>query len=232
MSALAWAEGPSALLPRSLRQASHWRDAAERLLTVELIADDRSWASLEQEQGLRLRRALTEMVRRFREDAAMVAQQAATGDGATEAALQGLRERFFRVETAVDFFTDALATRRGGRLPYLLSACDHIASASATEVLRPLGHETPPFLSYVDKGLGAAILKAGLRLWDRSTLNPVAAIRVTRHNLIRPTSVIHETGHQVAHTLDLNRELARVFRTQIPDRDAAELYAGWASEIF
>ena len=38
-------------------------------------------------------------------------------------------------------------------------------------------------------------------------MNPVAAIKVTRHNLQRPTALIHEAGHQVAHITGWNEEL-------------------------
>ncbi len=47
--------------------------------------------------------------------------------------------------------------------------------------------------------MGASILRAGIRLWNPGTVNPVAAVKVVRHNLYRPTSLFHETGHQVAH---------------------------------
>ena len=98
-------------------------------------------------------------------------------------------------------------------------------------------------LTYIDKGLGASILKAGLRLWDPDTLSPVAAIKVVRHNLLRPTSVLHEAGHQVAHMLDWNRQLAATLdravtaaaaRRDTPSAQAGELgntWASWASEI-
>ena len=44
----------------------------------------------------------------------------------------------------------------------------------------------PPALVYLDKGLGAAILRAGVRLWDRANPSPAAAIKLTRHNLSLP----------------------------------------------
>mgnify|MGYP006993421107 CR=1 FL=1 len=34
------------------------------------------------------------------------------------------------------------------------------------QLLDQLGKSTPVVLTYIDKGLGASILKAGLRLWD------------------------------------------------------------------
>ena len=76
------------------------------------------------------------------------------------------------------------------------------------QILDATGHSTPAVLTYIDKGLGASILKAGLRLWDGGDLSPVAAVKITRHNLLRPTAAIHEAGHQVAHITGWNDELA------------------------
>ena len=69
-------------------------------------------------------------------------------------------------------------------------------------------------MTYVDKGVGASILKAGLRLWD-GKISPVAAIKVTQHNLYRPTAIIHETGHQVAHILNWNEELSNALDNEL-----------------
>ena len=63
--------------------------------------------------------------------------------------------------------------------------------------LRPLGTPVPPVLTYVDKGLGASILRAGLRLWDGGSPSAVAAVKIARHNLVRPTALIHESGHML-----------------------------------
>ena len=74
------------------------------------------------------------------------------------------------------------------RLGAVLRGLDTIAVDSMEVVLRPLGQEVPPALVYPEKGLGAAVLRAGIRLWDQGGLSPVAAIKVTRHNLIHPTA--------------------------------------------
>jgi hypothetical protein len=88
-------------------------------------------------------------------------------------------------------------------------------------------------LTYVDSGLGAAILKAGLRLWEPSIISPVAVVKIARHNLMRPTALIHETGHQVAHITGWTEELADALREELsPDsRELAAVWASWASEI-
>jgi hypothetical protein len=131
----------------------------------------------------------------------------------------------------VDFFADALATRASPELGALLRACDHIATRSMAEALTPLGRQVPAALSYLDAGMGASVLKAGLRLWDGTAENPVAAIKVVRHNLLRPTSIIHEAGHQVAHMLGWNDELRGALAAAGPDRIVNAAYARWASEI-
>ena len=80
--------------------------------------------------------------------------------------------------------------------------------------------------------MGASILKAGLRLWD-GNVSAVAAIKVTQHNLYRPTAIIHETGHQVAHVLNWNDELATVLSNEPGDMPTVigKTYSGWSSEI-
>ena len=88
-------------------------------------------------------------------------------------------------------------------------------------------------MTYIDKGLGASILKAGLRLWDAGAVSPVAAVKITRHNLLRPTAVIHEAGHQVAHIADWNQELAAALSQGLAGTsgEIAGAWSCWASEI-
>jgi hypothetical protein len=99
-------------------------------------------------------------------------------------------------------------------------------------LLQPLGKETPDVLTYVEKGVGASILKAGLRLWD-GNLSPVAAIKITQHNLFRPTAIIHETGHQIAHILNWNEELANTLSNNLNNHSkiVGAAFSGWSSEI-
>ncbi|MGB3300067.1 MAG: hypothetical protein WBA76_17530, partial [Phormidesmis sp.] len=80
---------------------------------------------------------------------------------------------------------------------------------------------------------GASILKAGLRLWDGKTESAVAAIKIVRHNLYRPTALIHESGHQIAHILGWNRELAAGLKQALSpaSEEIGEIWASWASEI-
>ena len=99
--------------------------------------------------------------------------------------------------------------------------------------LDQLGFSAPVVLYLRRKGLGASILKAGLRLWDGGKENPAAAIKIVRHNLLRPTALLHEAGHQFAHIVDWNRELAETLDRGLANASdgVAEAWASWASEI-
>ena len=134
----------------------------------------------------------------------------------------------------LDFYGDAVNTRTNPALRALLRGYDTLAGDSMAAALGPLGIDAPPALVYVDKGLGAAILRAGVRLWDRAHPSPAAAIKLTRHNLSYPTALLHETGHQVGHLTGWNAELARrAARPLLAPRSAevAALWRSWASEI-
>jgi hypothetical protein len=99
-------------------------------------------------------------------------------------------------------------------------------------VVLPLGKTSPPVLTAVIRGIGASILKAGLRLWN-GKISPVAVIKVTHHNLFRPTAIIHETGHQVAHMLNWNEELAQALKSKLNNHPpaVAAAFNSWSSEI-
>jgi hypothetical protein len=143
------------------------------------------------------------------------------------------RRRFLRVETALEFYGGAVNDRSSPKLGALLAACDILADRALDQILTPLGKPVPPVLTYIDKGLGASILRAGLRLWDGRTLSVAAAIKLTRHNLNgRPTALLHEAGHQMAFMLDWNDELADALRRELrDDPQLAEAWSSWSSEI-
>jgi hypothetical protein len=147
--------------------------------------------------------------------------------------LLAFRRQYLRTETTLDFFADAITVRTNSQLAGLLRACDTLAYRSMSQLLDQLGKTTPVVLTYLDKGLGASILKAGLRLWDGGEVSPVAAIKIVRHNLLRPTALIHEAGHQVAHIAGWTHELAATFQSAISgtSSELADIWRGWASEI-
>jgi hypothetical protein len=218
-----------------LRSLAHWRSAAERLADQDLVASPQAWQALEHYLGVSLRTALVASVQRLRRAVDQFERELRLGGIDDTAELQrrlvDIRQLYFRAETTVDFYSDCLATRSIPRLAALLRACDHIATRSMAEGLTPMGREVPAALTYLDKGLGASVLKAGLRLWDGTVENPVATIKVTRHNLLRCCSIIHEAGHQVAHMLGWVPELAEAFRTRLADSTVGVTYGAWASEI-
>jgi hypothetical protein len=218
------------------RQVEHWTAAAARLGRLEDVAAAEAWGRLEQYLGLSLRAHLRGVVdRTVRRGEALRAELAAASTGRELAAahrrLLAFRQHYLRAETTVEFYADAIGSRTSAVQGALLRACDTLAHRSMAAILEPLGHEAPIPLTYIDRGLGASILKAGLRLWD-GALSPAAAIKVVRHNLLRPTSLIHEAGHQVAHVAGWNGELAACLEAGLgAARAVAPLWASWASEI-
>jgi hypothetical protein len=104
--------------------------------------------------------------------------------------------------------------------------------ASMMQVLSKANEPVPPVLTYIDKGMGASILRAGIRLWAPGTINPVAAIKIVRHNLYRPTSLFHETGHQVAHQTGWTDSLRdRIGSALADDQQLRAMWLPWSSEI-
>ena len=221
-----------------VRQVAHWTMAAARLQNLDDFASPSAWNGLERYLGLSIRRHLATVVAQLDREATLL--QAALTAASSVAHLSPVRRqllafrtRYIQVETTLDFYADAINTRTAGATTGLLRACDTLAHRSMAQLLDPLGKPTSVVLTYLDKGLGASILKAGLRLWDRTSISPVAAIKITRHNLYRPTALIHESGHQVAHLVRWNDELASTLAAGLSGAPAgvAEAWASWASEI-
>lgn len=217
------------------RQISHWEAATEGLRHPDDFASEGAWRSLEQYLDRAVRSSLRGSTGRLQAEISGLRAQLR---GATtlahytevERRLQRFRKLYTQVETVVGFFGEAVNTRTNPELGTHLRTLDRLAERSMQAVLTPLGRETPPVLTYVDKGLGASILRAGIRLWD-GALSPAAAIKITRHNLFRPTSLIHETGHQVAHLLGWNDEAgATILRALGAEPPLAGLWASWVSE--
>jgi hypothetical protein len=219
------------------RQIAHWQAATLALQDLDDFASPAAWRGLEQQLGTALRVHLGDAVDLLRREADVLSAQLRAADTLADLNLVRrhvvrFRRRFLATETALDFYGDAVNTRTSPKLSALLAACDVLASRSLEPVLTPRGLPVPPVLTYVDKGLGASILRSGLRLWDGRTLSAAAAIKVTRHNLYRPTACLHEAGHQAAFTLGWNDELARALRSELRDSPAlAGTWGGWASEI-
>jgi hypothetical protein len=215
-------------------ELAHWRYAVDALADLDVVASPAAWAGLEQYLRVEVRGRLAAIVAALRLEVAQL-DAAAAGDPphVLRARILRLRNRYFQAETILDFYGDAIATRTNPELAALLRGFDTVASDGLTALLRPLGIDSPPVLVYLDKGRGAAILRAGVRLWDRSNPSPAAAIKLTRHNLSQPTALFHETGHQFAHLSGWTAELADGLAATLARHSAelAELWRGWASEV-
>lgn len=218
-------------------EVRHWSRASTALADLEVLASSASWQALESYMGLSIRASLRALATGVAAEAGVLAARLTTAMAPEELAavrsgLLRLRRRYEQVETVLDFYGDAVNTRTSPRLGAVLRGLDALAVDSMDRVLRPLGLVTPPVLTYLDKGIGASILRSGARLWDAS-ISPVAAIKITRHNLWRPTSLIHETGHQVSHMTGWTAELGSALYERMAPVSvlAAESWRSWASEV-
>ena len=220
------------------RQLAHWMSAARSFLDAEAFASRTAWESLENTIGLPIRtqlaRSVDELIRSGRAAADVVrgSRTDPAGLPAAQAALQRFRRLYLQVETTLDFFGQAVNSRTSPQLRATMQALDRLARQSIETTLRPLGITVPPVLTYIGDGLGASIIRAGIRLWAPGTVNPVAAIKIVRHNLYRPTSLFHETGHQVAHLTGWNDALATgLGQALADDPPLRSMWQPWASEI-
>jgi hypothetical protein len=220
------------------RQLAHWLAAARTFRDAEEFASLEAWHSVERDVGAPLRQQMHQtveamiamgegtekLIAQARRDPALVPKAAA--------AVLRFRRRYVQVDTTLDFLGDAVNSRTSALLRTALANLDDLAVASMTPSLTKAGQPVPRVLTYQDKGTGASILRAGVRLWAPGAIMPVAAIKIVRHNLYRPTSLFHESGHQVAHltgwTASLEAALAQALKG---DRELAEMWTPWASEI-
>ena len=220
------------------RQVAHWLAAARTFRDAEEFASLEAWRAVERDVGAPLRKeshAAVEDLIRFGEAAAKLIRQA-RGDpavlGRAADAVQRFRRRYQQVDTMLDFLGDAVNSRTSPTLRAALSHLDSLAVASMTPVLERANKTTPRVLVYQDKGTGASILRAGVRLWAPGAVMPVAAIKIVRHNLYRPTSLFHETGHQVAYLTGWVPQVRSAIADALrDDAQLREMWTPWASEI-
>ncbi len=220
------------------RQVAHWLAAARTFRDAEEFASLEAWRSVERDIGAPLRQQLhavveelialgdatAKLVATARRDAAALSQAAAS--------VQRFRRRYTQVDVTLDFIGDAVNSRTSPVLRAALTTLDRLAVASMVPVLQKAKKPVPRVLVYQDKGTGASILRAGVRLWAPGAVMPCAAIKIVRHNLYRPTSLFHETGHQVAHLTGWNPSLrAALARVLDNDAELRTMWTAWASEI-
>ncbi|MCI4568157.1 hypothetical protein [Lysobacter sp. CFH 32150] len=220
------------------RQVAHWLAAARTFRDAEEFASLEAWKSVERDTGAPLRKQLhacvEELIALGDATAALVA--AARRDPAAiapaAAAVQRFRRRYAQVDTTLDFLGDAVNSRTSPVLRAALTTLDRLAVASMAPVLQRANKSVPRVLVYQDKGTGASILRAGVRLWAPGAVMPVAAIKIVRHNLYRPTSLFHESGHQVAHLTNWVPSMhASIAKALADDVELHAMWTPWASEI-
>ena len=219
-------------------EAAHWNAAAHTLADLDAIAAPAAWAALERYLDTQIRSRLRSIAFSVaREADQLLAGVLAAGSRddirRLRQRLLQMRHRYLQAEMVIDFYGDAVNTRTTPRLGRLLRGLDSIAVDSMDALLRPLGIDSPPVLTYPARGAGASILRADVRLWDNGALSPAAAVKITRHNLLRPTSLCHESMHQVAHLCRWNAELGSALHQVLRpySEAAADAWRSWASEI-
>ncbi len=220
------------------RQVAHWLASARTFRNAEEFASVPAWKSVERDIGLPLRQQIDtiveELIAMGEATSALVGQ--ARKDSAVSAkaatAVQRFRRRYVQVDTTLDFLGDAINSRTSPVLSAALSTLDRLAYASMVPALERAGKPVPRALVYQDKGTGASILRAGVRLWVPGAVMPVAAIKIVRHNLYRPTSLFHETGHQVAHLTGWTEATrTAIGQALADDPQLQQMWTPWASEI-
>jgi hypothetical protein len=220
------------------RQIIHWLHAAERLADINSMASETAWQGLESSTQVLIKNYLQKNISLLVAKGRHLEKQLNEANNNTalhaqlRKALLRYKAEYIRIETTIHFYTDAINTRTQKDIAAMLQGCDALCKLCLEAFLKPLHKPIPTVITYLDKGLGAAIMKAGLRLWDGS-VSPAALIKITYHNLLRPTAVLHECGHQVAHLLGWNKELAETLFAELKEKDAvvAKAFSNWSSEI-
>jgi len=220
------------------RQVQHWLGSARGCLDAESFASRAAWESVEHVVGLPVRdqmaRTVDELIRvgRAAERAVRNARTQPAAVPAAQAAVERFRRRYLQVETTLDFFGQAVNSRTSRRLASTMGTLDRLALQSIEASLGQVGIVVPPVLTYIGECLGASIIRVGIRLWAPGTVNPVAAVKTVRHNLYRPTSLFHETGHQVAHLTGWNDALSLALGRELGDDPALRaMWQPWSSEV-
>jgi len=146
-----------------------------------------------------------------------------------------LRLVFTRAFNQFDMFADALSQRAQHDFGIWIGGLDAVAEDALA--LPGNFYQAPPVVTYLDRGMGAAIRRARTRLPGGGS-NPVSLIRVPRERMVGGgvgSSLVHEVGHQAAALLDLIPSL----RQALHERQRLEpsrarlwrLWERWISEI-
>ena len=146
-----------------------------------------------------------------------------------------LKLKFNWLLDSLDIFSDVMTIRGEHDTGIWLAGMD--ALAEDTLQLKGKYYRSPPLITYLDRGHGAAIRRARTRLPGGKS-NPVAVIRVPRERMISTgiaSSLVHEVGHQGATLLDLipslRKALQQQARSDLENRKLWNWYDRWISEI-
>ena len=117
------------------REVAHWTLAAQNLADLDELAPPEAWRQLEQYLGITVRRELTASAERLEKKIAILraALYAASSLHELEAVnrlLLQCRQQYFRTETTLAFFADAIRTRTDARDS---ADCCALATASPIE---------------------------------------------------------------------------------------------------
>ncbi len=152
------------------------------------------------------------------------------------ARLEALRNEYLKSEMVFGLYVDLLHTRAiEVGIGKILKGYDRLATVTLRHFLSPLGHEIPTVIVYLEQLDSAAILRAGVSLWDRMR-NPCAVIKLPQSTLNIPrSSIFHEAGHQIASITGLNREVADLLYSTVRSAGGthrlAQYYRFCATEI-
>jgi hypothetical protein len=130
--------------------------------------------------------------------------------------LESLRNEYLRSEMVFRYYANLLHTRALQGFGKILKGYNYLATETLKIFLRPLWHEIPKVVVYLEQiGDGAAIMRADISLWDRLR-NPCAIIKMPQNSVRTPrSSIFHKAGHQVGSITSLNREAAKLLYNTI-----------------
>ena len=160
------------------RQVAHWLAAARTFRDAEEFASLEAWQSVERDTGAPLRKQLNvvveELIALGDATAKLVASARHNPAALSQASafVQRFRRRYIQVDVTLDFIGDAVNSRTSPVLRAALTTLDRLAVASMVPVLQRAKKPVPRVLVYQDKGTGASILRAGVRLWAPGAVMP------------------------------------------------------------
>lgn len=146
-----------------------------------------------------------------------------------------LRLHFNDVLGQFDLFSDVVTQRAEHEHGIWLAGLDVVATDALS--LSREHYLTPPVMTYLDRGLGAAIRRIRTRL-PGDAKNPVAIIRIPRERMVGSgvaSSLVHEVGHQGSVLLDLINSFRPVLQSLQKGmgdlKRAWRMWERWISEI-